>query len=83
MKVSKAIGISSKLRYNSNPDVLKNISLYSVSHLLYIWYIYHISGGQKNLSSLNQIQILRNRALRIINFKKSHDSTNKYSSLRI
>ena len=73
MKLNGAIGILSKLRYNSNPDILK-ITYHSLfgSHLIYACQLW----CQKNLSSLNQIQILQKRALRKITFKKRHGSTN-------
>ena len=68
IKLNKAIGILSKLRHNSNLDILKITyrSLFG-SHLLYgcqLW-------GQKNQTSLNQIQILRNRALKGMTLRKA------------
>ena len=81
MKLDRAIGILSKLRYKSNPDILK-ITYHSLfgSHLLcgcQLWF-------QKNLWSLNQIQILQNSPLKKINIKKRHDSaTLIYKELNI
>ena len=69
VKMNRSIGILSKLRYNSNPDILK-IKYYSLfsSHLIHACQVW----SQKILSSLNQIQILQDRAPR----KKRHDFAN-------
>ena len=67
MKLNRAIGILSKLRYNANLSVLKIIyhSLFG-SRLLYgsqLW-------GQKTLKTQTTFQALQNRALEKITFKK-------------
>ena len=69
VKMNRSIGILSKLRYNSNPDILK-IKYYSLfsSHLIHACQVW----SQDILSSLNQIQILQNSALR----KKRRDFGN-------
>ena len=61
IKLNRAIGILSKLRHNSNLDILK-ITYQSLfgSHLLYACQLL----AQKNQTLLNQIQILQNRALK-------------------
>ena len=71
MKLNRAIGILSKLRYNANLSVLKIIyhSLFG-SHLLYgsqLW-------GQKTLKTQTTFQALENRAPKKITFKKRKDS---------
>ena len=68
MKLNRAIGILSKLKYNTNLSVLK-IVYHSVfgSHLLYgsqIW-------GQKTLKTQTTFQTLQNRALKKITSKNS------------
>ena len=72
MKLNRAIGILSKLRYNANLSVLKIIyySLLFSSHLLYgsqLW-------GQKTLKTQTTFQTLQNRAIKKITFKKCRDS---------
>ena len=61
IKLNRAIGILSKLRHNSNLGILKITyhSLFS-SHLLYACQLW----CQKTQTSLNEIQILQNRALK-------------------
>ena len=61
IKLNRAIGILSKLRHNSDLDILKMTyhSLFG-SHLLYACQLWR----QKNQTSLNQIQILQNRPLK-------------------
>ena len=71
MKLNRAIGILSKLRYNANLSVLKIIyhSLFG-SRLLYgsqLW-------GQKILKTQTTFQALQNCALKKITFKKHKDS---------
>ena len=73
IKLNRAIGIWSKLRHNSNLDIMK-ITYHSLFGL-YLLYACHL-WGQKNQTSLYQIQILQNRALRKMTFKKHHDSAN-------
>ena len=81
MKLNRAIGILSKLRYNANLSVLKIIyhSLFG-SRLLYgsqLW-------GQKTLKTQTTFQALQNRALEKITFKKRKDSaTCIYKDLKI
>ena len=71
MKLDRAIGILSKLKYNANLSVLKIIyhSLFG-SHLLYepqLW-------GQNTLKTQTTFQALQNHALKKITFKKCKDS---------
>ena len=68
MKLNRAIGILSKLRYNANLSVLK-IIYYSLfgSHLLYGSHIWE----QKTLKTQTMFQILQNRALKKITFKNA------------
>ena len=56
IKLNRAIGILSKLRHNSSLDIL-NITYHSLfaSHLLYACQPW----GQKNQTSLNQIQFFK------------------------
>ena len=73
MKLNRAIGILSKLRHNTSPKILKLIyhSLFG-SHLLYgaqLW-------GQTNAENQEKIQMLQNRALRKITFRKLQDPIN-------
>ena len=67
IKLNRAIGILCKIRHNANPTILKVVyhSLFG-SNLLYgaqLW-------GQTNLANQNSIQVLQNRAIRKICFKK-------------
>ena len=73
IKLNRAIGNLSKLRHNSSLDIL-NIR----HHSLFASYLLYASQPwcQKNQTSLNQIQLLQNRALKKITFKKHHDSAN-------
>ena len=71
LKLNRAIGILSKLRHNTNLNILKIVyhSLFG-SHLLYgcqLW-------GQQIGENQQKIQKLQNRALRKITFKKMHES---------
>ena len=81
MKLNRAIGIISKLKYNANLSVLKIIyhSLFG-SHLFYrslIW-------KQKALKTQNTFQTLQNRTLRKITFKKCRNfATYIYKDLKI
>ena len=81
MKLNRAIGILSKLRYNANLSVLKIIyhSPFG-SHPLYgsqIW-------GQKNLKTQTTFQTWQDRALKKTTFKKPRDSaTCIYKDLKI
>ena len=80
-KLNQAIGILSKLRHNSNLPILR-VAYHSLfgSHLQYgcqLW-------GQGNQSNQNAIQILQNRALSKITFKKYPDPSNPiYKELKI
>ena len=70
IKLNRAIGILSKIRHNANPTILKVVyhSLFG-SNLLYgaqLW-------GQTNLANQNSIQVLQNRAIRKICFKKRNE----------
>ena len=70
IKLNRAIGILSKIRHNANPTILKVVyhSLFG-SNLLYraqLW-------GQTNLANQNSIQVLQNRAIRKICFKKPNE----------
>ena len=70
IKLNRAIGILSKIRHNANPTILK-VVYYSLfgSNLLYgaqLW-------GQTNLGNQNSIQVLQNRAIRKICFKKHNE----------
>ena len=70
VKLNRAIGILSKIRHNANPTILKVVyhSLFG-SNLLYgaqLW-------GQTNLANQNSIQVLQNRAIRKICFKKRNE----------
>ena len=74
IKLSRAIGILSKIRYNANPTILKVVhnSLFG-SNLLYgaqLW-------GLTNLANQNSIQVLQNRAIRKICFKKRNESVSE------
>ena len=81
VKLNHGIGISSKLRHNTNLKTLKIVyhSLFA-SDLRYgaqPW-------GQANKESQNKIQVIQDRALRKISFKKLHDSTAKlYKNLKV
>ena len=71
IKLNRAIGILSKIRHNANPIILKVVyhSLFG-SNLLYraqLW-------GQTNLANQNSIQVLQNRAIRKICFKKPNEA---------
>ena len=67
LKLSRAIGILSNLRYNPNSEILKiTYRCLFYSYLLRACQLW----GQKNLSSLNQSQILQNRALWMMTCKK-------------
>ena len=61
MKLNRAIGILSKLRYQANIHVLKTVyhSLFE-THILYAWQLW----GQNNKETENKIQTLQNRALK-------------------
>ena len=82
MKLNRAIGILSKLRYNANLSVLKIIyySLLFSSHLLYgsqLW-------GQKTLKTQTTFQALQIRSPKKITFKKRRDfATCIYKDLKI
>ena len=81
MKLNRAIGILSKLRYNANLTVLKIIynSLFG-SHLLYSSQIW----GWKTLKTQTTFQTLQNRALKKIIVKKRRDSaTCIYKDLKV
>ena len=70
VKIKPNRGILSKIRYNANPTILKVVyhSLFG-SNLLYgaqLW-------GQTNLANQNSIQVLQNRAIRKICFKKGYE----------
>ena len=71
VKLNRAIGILSKLRYNANLSVLKIIyhSLFG-SHLLYSSQIW----GVKDSEGTDYFQTLQNRALKKIIIKKRRDS---------
>ena len=71
IKLNRAIGILYKIRYNANATILKVVyhSLFG-SNLLYdaqLW-------GQTNLANQNSIQVLQNRAIRKICFKKPNEA---------
>ena len=80
-KLSRAIGILSRLRHNTNLNVLK-IAYHSIfgSHLQYgsqLW-------AQTSRENVNAIQVLQNRALRKIAFKKSNDPVSElYKDFKI
>ena len=71
IKLNRAIGILCKIRHNANPTILKGVyhSLFG-SNLFYgaqLW-------GRTNLANQNSIQVLQNRAIRKICFKKSNEA---------
>ena len=75
VKLNRAIGILSKIRHNANPTTLKVVyhSLFG-SDLLYgaqLW-------GQTNLANQNSIQVLQNRAIRKICFKKRNEPVSEH-----
>ena len=80
-KLNRAIGLLSKIRHYSSPDLLKTIyfSLFH-SHLIYgcqIW-------GQGKRNDINKIVQLQHKAIRIINFlPRNHPILAKYSELKI
>ena len=61
MKLSRAIGILSKLRYQANTDILKTVyhSLFG-THLIYACQLW----GQNNKETQNKFWTLQNRALK-------------------
>ena len=72
-KLSRAVGMLSKIRHFVSPTTLKNIyhAIFN-SHLLYgiqVWI-------QGNNEAKNSIQILQNKALRLINFKGYRETVN-------
>ena len=71
IKLNRAIGILSKIRHNANPTIILKVVYHSLfgSNLLYgaqLW-------GQTNLANQNSIQVLQNRAIRKICFKKRNE----------
>ena len=72
VKVNRGIGILSKLKHNTNLKTLK-----IVYHSLFASYLQFDAQlwGQANKECQNKIQVIQNRALRKISFKKLHDST--------
>ena len=73
-KLNQRIDILSKLMHSTNLNILKIVYHSLVgSHLHYSTQLW----GQTNAENINKIQVLQNRALRKITFKRLHDSTNK------
>ena len=70
IKLNRAIGILSKIRHNANPTILKVVyhSLFGSTRLYgaQLW-------GQTNLANENSVQVLQNRAIRKICFKKPNE----------
>ena len=81
MKLDRAIGILSKLRYQPNIHILKMVyhSLFG-THLLYACQLW----GQKNKETQNQFRTFQDRALKKIAFKNRYESEDPfYKSLKI
>ena len=81
VKLNRGIGILSKLRHNTNLKTLK-----IVYHSLFASYLQYGAQlwGQANKESQNKIQVIQNRALRKISFKKLHDPTAQlYKDLKL
>ena len=81
VKLNCRIEISCKLRHNTSLQTLKIVhhSLFvsQFQHNVQLW-------GQVNKESQNKIQVIQNRALRKISFKKLHDSTGQlYKDLKL
>ena len=71
IKLNRAIAILSKIRHNANPTILKAVCHFLFgSNILYSAQLW----GQTNLANQNSFQVLQNRAIGKMCFKKPNEA---------